>query len=528
MKKLLFIAAAIFLLPFIGMKGTPAGNPVASLPQSSSRADNAPSKSSGQSGYISPTPGRFPIIAYSPVTDERIPTKADFDTLAACGFNCAMTLFNHDEYFDLMGEIKDLGITFIPILDNYTNRKDCEGIKEFIANTRQFMHDNDIPDSLIGGYRIKDEPWYNVIDSVVVPCYNAAKSEDPKALPIVNLPAQPTGNFRPLKISHSYSSDPHKRDTMSMYLNHFCDIVHPDVLSYDYYPFLYRFSTDAIEVNDSDFYYNLQLFARLSKEKGIPFWAFCQSSNVRFCKLHDQEYTEHPEATENFLRYEAFSALAFGAKGINYWRYSNRRDDLSQVKFVDGEYVGQYTEYLSALTDTLGNCEPAWKCAQTVNMEIKRYEEVFLGAELRSYSFFDSGLNTDRYVRPTDGADIPEYDGLIDIKAVSGKGVLVSHLYKNGLNHIILVNQDPFNSTKVKIGYWDGRVAIIAMKCDGLHMFNPGGFHNPFDGTTDKDDPDIRRPWGSYVTEEITLEPGGYHIKHYLIYASSNENGDEV
>ena len=154
MKKLLFIAAAIFLLPFIGMKGTPAGNPVASLPQSSSRAANAPAKSSGQSGYISPTPGRFPIIAYSPVTDERIPTKADFDTLAACGFNCAMTLFNHDEYFDLMGEIKDLGITFIPILDNYTNRNDCDGIKEFITNTRQFMRDNDIPDSLSGG------PWF--------------------------------------------------------------------------------------------------------------------------------------------------------------------------------------------------------------------------------------------------------------------------------------------------------------------------------------------------------------------------------
>ena len=69
MKKLLFIAAAIFLLPFIGMKGTPAGNPVASLPQSSSRAANAPAKSSGQSGYISPTPGRFPIIAYSPNTN---------------------------------------------------------------------------------------------------------------------------------------------------------------------------------------------------------------------------------------------------------------------------------------------------------------------------------------------------------------------------------------------------------------------------------------------------------------------------
>ena len=522
MKNLIFIAAAIFLLPFIGMKGTPAGNPVASQPQSSSRADNAPSKSSGQSGYISPTPGRFPIIAYSPVTDERIPTKADFDTLAACGFNCAMTLFNHDEYFDLMGEIKDLGITFIPILDNYTNRNDCDGIKEFITNTRQFMRDNDIPDSLIGGYRIKDEPAYDLFDTIAS-SYNAAKNADPAVMPIVNLPAEPSGNFKPQVRLQSYSSNPLKRDTMSMYLNHFYDMVHPSVWSYDYYPILYKSDSAKIEVNYEDFYYNLQLFARLSKEKGIPFWTFCESSNVRYCKIGDKNYKERPVATENHLRYEAFSALAFGAQGINYWRYSDRGDDYSSV-YKNGEYM----LYLTALTDSLGNCEPAWKCAQTVNREIKRYEEVFLGAELRSYSFFDSGLNTDRYVRPTDGADIPEYDGLIDIKAVSGKGVLVSHLYKNGLNHIILVNQDPFNSTKVKIGYWDGRVAIIAMKCDGLHMFNPGGFHNPFDGTTDEDDPDIRRPWGSYVTEEITLEPGGYHIKHYLIYASSNENGDEV
>ena len=520
MKKLIFIAAAIFLLPFIGIKGSPAGNPGAS--QSPSRTDNAPVKSAGQSGYISPTPGKFPIIAYSPVTDERIPTKADFDTLKACGFNCAMTLFNHDEYFDLMGEIKDLGISFIPILDNYTNRGDTAGIREFIANTRQFMRDHDIPDSLIGGYRIKDEPPYNNIYNMP-PCYNAARSADPTVMPIINLPAEPSGDFKPNAPRRSYSANPTSRADMSKYLSIFYDAVYPGVLSYDYYPLLYNSSTKSIEVNDSDFYYNLQLFARLSKEKGIPFWTFCESSNVRYCKIGDKNYKERPVATENHLRYEAFSALAFGAQGINYWRYSDRGDDYSSL-YKNGEYM----LYLTALTDSLGNCEPAWKCAQTVNREIKRYEEVFLGAELRSYSFFDSGLNTDRYVRPTDGADIPEYDGLIDIKAVSGKGVLVSHLYKNGLNHIILVNQDPFNSTKVKIGYWDGRVAIIAMKCDGLHMFNPGGFHNPFDGTTDKDDPDIRRPWGSYVTEEITLEPGGYHIKHYLIYASSNENGDEV
>lgn len=124
MKKLIFMATAIFLLPFIAVKGTPAGNP--STSQTSSRADNGSANSSSQSGYISPTPGRFPIIAYSPVSDEKLPTKADFDTLRSCGFNCAMTLFNHNEYYDLMGEIKDLGISFIPILDHYTNSRSIE------------------------------------------------------------------------------------------------------------------------------------------------------------------------------------------------------------------------------------------------------------------------------------------------------------------------------------------------------------------------------------------------------------------
>lgn len=142
MKKLIFIAAAFFLLPFIAVKGNPAGNPAES--QSPSRPAKVSAKSASQSGYISPTPGRFPIIAYSPVTDEKIPTKADFDTLKACGFNCAMTLFNHDEYYDLLGEIKDLGISFIPILDNYTNSRNYDGIKKFITDTRQFMYDKDI------------------------------------------------------------------------------------------------------------------------------------------------------------------------------------------------------------------------------------------------------------------------------------------------------------------------------------------------------------------------------------------------
>jgi len=75
MKKLLFIAATIFLLPFIGMKGTPAGNPSAS--KAPSPSENINSQAVYQPHYISPTPGKFPIIASSPVSDNRIPTRAE-------------------------------------------------------------------------------------------------------------------------------------------------------------------------------------------------------------------------------------------------------------------------------------------------------------------------------------------------------------------------------------------------------------------------------------------------------------------
>ena len=311
---------------------------------------------------------------------------------------------------------------------------------------------------------------------------------------------------------------------MSLYLNHFCDIVHPDVLSYDYYPFIYRSYTGAIEVNDSDFYYNLQLFARLSKQKDIPFWAFCQSTNIRNCKIDDPNYTEHPEATENFLRYEAFSALAFGAKGINYWRYSDCRDDYSHVT-----KDSTYSLYLSALTDTLGNCEPAWKCAQAVNLEIKRHEQMFLNAELMSYSFLDSNLNKNLYVRPTDGADIPEYDGAIHISKITGKGVLASRLF-DGIDNLILVNLDPFNTTTVKVGYSTDKVRRIFMKCDVICHAIPGGggIIGPIVNPTDPDDPSISINYPKYKSEEFKLKPGGYAILHYATSSSANENGDET
>ncbi len=539
MKKLIFIAATIFLLPFIGIKGTPAGNPVTSHSQSSSSAGNAPAKSSGQSGYISPTPGHFPIIACSPISDNRIPTKDDINLLIDCRFNAAMTVFHTSKFLPLMKEIDNTGLTLLPIMDNYT----VQQIKDTIRYIRRYMNDNGIPYSMIGGYRVKDEPIYDNM-KIIGERHAAIKSTDPYVMPFVNLAAQPIGDFRPSAPQKAYSSDPFKRDTMSMYFDHFYDMVHPDVWSYDFYPFLYKSEDHKLHVNYQDFYYNLQLFARMSKENAIPFWAYCQSTNIRFITIADSmghyTYTEHPEAKKEYLRYEAFNALALGAKAITYWRYSYREDGNHP------DTVGTtYEHYISSLTDKNGKPTRAWNEVRKVNQEILAHEDLFMNTELQSYSLLGdtaSLLGNEHYVRPTYGADIPEYDGPLRVEVDSGPGVLVSSL-KHG-NHLVtfIVNQSPFAATKVRVAPWGKelhRVMVESEHADSLG--NPLFYHDFL--TTDGEDPQvisidrpvlpdtlhpINRLWGiSY-----RLKPAGYMILEYdytpIETASGRRDGKEM
>lgn len=500
MKNLLFIAAAIFLLPFIGMKGSPAGSPSASKP--SSRAGNAAVGIAYAPHYISPTPGRFPIIACSPISEGQIPTKADFDTVAACGFNAAMTVFNTAHYFPLMKEIEDLGIVLIPILDYYTVTK----AKDTIEYIRQYMSDNDIPYSMIGGYRVRDEPSYTEIyDGRIGERHNAIKNADPDVMPFVNLAAQPINDFSPNSLQKAYSSNPVLRVDMSKYFKECYYKVHPDVWSYDFYPFVYRSWKKKLFVEYEDFYYNLRLFAGMSRRTGMPFWAYCQATNIQNITIGETDniYTEHPKAKEEYLRYEAFNALALGAKAITYWRYSYR-DDAPHPDTVGTNY----DHYISSLTDQNGRTTPEWKAVQKVNEEIRRHEKLFMNSRLQSYSLIGNPallLDTGNYVKPTDSlcADIPEYDGPVKVQVTSGPGVLVSKL-QDGIRLVtFIVNQSPYDTTNVMLSYRRGDIRKVMLERE--HADSLGDTYSL--GKLSEDDDEIRLI-GSDVEKVTDLKTG--------------------
>ncbi len=92
----------------------------------------------------------------------------------------------------------------------------------------------------------------------------------------------------------------------SEYVRRFIEQVNPGLLCMDHYPVL---RPDQ----DGRFYYcrNLWVMRKYSLEKGIPFWNF----------FNTQVHGSHTDPTEAQLRWQVYTSLAYGAKGVLYFCY---------------------------------------------------------------------------------------------------------------------------------------------------------------------------------------------------------------
>lgn len=90
------------------------------------------------------------------------------------------------------------------------------------------------------------------------------------------------------------------------HVSRFISLVHPDVLSVDYYP---HFRPDA---DGRDGYcQNLEVLRQQSLSAGIPFWNF----------FNAMPFGDHTDPTEAQLRWQIYTSLAYGAKGVMYFCY---------------------------------------------------------------------------------------------------------------------------------------------------------------------------------------------------------------
>ena len=141
-----------------------------------------------------------------------------------------------------------------------------------------------------GGYFVADEP---VVDQFagLAAVIGRLRAADPDHLAYVNLlPEYAVGGAG----AASYPD----------YVERFVTTVEPALLSYDYYPF-------GIPGTRPTFFTSLALMRELSERHGVPFMLIVLA----------MPHATYRDPTEGELRWQAYHALAYGARGISYFAY---------------------------------------------------------------------------------------------------------------------------------------------------------------------------------------------------------------
>ena len=359
---------------------------------------SVPSAYSANLPFINPTPGEISIIASTPVPHGLQPTRQAYEDLIECGFNLGVEGADIPYYRKQFEAISNLNFKYIisnPILRG-------EGRETYIKALSGNPH--------FAGWEFMDEMPYKDLKTLQTQYFDLYRS-DPNSLIFFNLigvlSSYFTGNFK------SYPE----------YLEYIQKLFRPSLWSYDFYPILRK--DKKILVEHDVFYYDLESIRNISRKTKRPFWAYCQSME------HTTSYFDRPVAKEEFLRFEAFSALAYGAQGIVYWTYGQRVSTESE-------------KYYSALVNLDGKKTPAWYAAKKVNNEIKRFNKVFYGCNVK-----DVRHTGDRIYKGT--RKLSGSFGPFKMIRSGEEGVMVSLIENNGKNYVVIVNRSVFNPQKVTL-----------------------------------------------------------------------------
>lgn len=255
--------------------------------------------------------------------------------------------------------------------------------------------------------------------------------------------------------------------------------VAPGVWLYDLYP-IGGLEENELTVNYKQFYEDFEAAHKMTLFSQRPFWAYCQSMSYEVLSSNECR----PAPTVPFLRYEAFSALAYGAQGIVYWTYalSNNSDKNT---------------FYAALVDLKGEkMEPYWSYAKKVNEEIRNLTDVFLGATLMRVAHVGDGDDYAATKIAEVTTPLGKFWPILGFKA-SGIGAMVSHLSNNGTDYLVIANHSPLQKQVINMtlskGYTYNRLSVDDTASSYREI------------STSANDKVI----------DCTLEPGGYLVYSY-------------
>ena len=144
--------------------------------------------------------------------------------------------------------------------------------------------------------------------------------------------------------------------TYDEYVEKFIEVCHPPILSYDHYAIMEGGGFRG------EYFANLESIRRAAVKHKLPFWQIVLSVGC----------LNYREPTAADMRFEVYTSLAYGARGLAYFKY-----------FTPG--AGNYR---NGPIDQFGHKTPMWQIMRQVNLQVGKLAPTLLNlASDRVYHF---------------------------------------------------------------------------------------------------------------------------------------------
>lgn len=428
--------------------------------------------------YLSPSPGELPLIGYGPTYQDVIPSVSDFEQLKECGFNVALYPGPHSQD------------TWARIMKDTMQNAEKAGMKVMIFDqVLMSMSDTDrkITEEMVKAYRdnkylagweVMDEPKIEWIitsgastqyQSVLKTACDRINALDPNHMAYANLVAA-TGEKWTGELNYSE------------YLNYIQENIKPPVWSFDFYSIIGHFPPKSTTVNiyvRPEWYEYLSYFKKIAEKSNRPFWSYC------LCAEHypvDSPEWFYPVVDTSYLRFYAFSALAYGAQGLVFWSYCEP---------PGGDY-----RFMETPVNKSGKKTSVWYNVKSVLDEIKSIQEIFINNRVISVKHVDN--STQGQVTPALKVTTTNAGVIVSFLGSEPKPEPPALPVPTGYDWVFIVNKNPFAKQLISITFMSEMTEIV----NGKPI---NGYNNNM--LTNKD---LQKDMNVGVTKEYVLEAGGY------------------
>lgn len=240
------------------------------------------------------------------------------------------------------------------------------------------------------GHMLRDEPNAALFDSLAV-AYDLYDAQTDDKIPYINL-------------FPSYANEQQLgTPTYEEHLKQFFDKVDPQLYtSVDIYPLNTSYSIN------SDYFYNLDVFATECRTRGIPFAVYIQSVSFASTKRTPNEQE---------MRWQAYCALSFGAQDIEYFTYCTP--------------ISETEDFKDALVDLNNEKTERWYGAQAVNAALNLMSDAYM-------QYDNLGAYT---VNPTNAGfmkfsnQYKDFDAIADVSVSDNRPVLIGAFSSDTAEH---------------------------------------------------------------------------------------------